>query len=314
MLSVIMYPTWNSQVEIPVLALLALGTWLFGQSTGFFLAFIAMIYHYLITSVIYGDFCVYYEDRLSGTILGLTIVFLTGNVRTSVAKLELTNMQLDQRVAERNAELGHLTEKLINNAETTRIRHGETLHDDIGQQLTGIQLYCSSLVEDMVETSNPVASLVVSMRNQAGKAHHIIRKTARLLFPVRMNETGLVPAVHELASCLNELEHLSVDVTIKGGCGHIPESVSLALYRIFHESAMCAAAELEADTIHLTIESQTSAYMLLLQHNGKPWTTLKDSMEQRLILYRLNMLGGMQSVEQGIGTAEAIIYRIPKAE
>jgi signal transduction histidine kinase len=306
-----MYPHWTTQVMIPVLPLLALGSWLFGRKTALILAIPSLIYHYLISSVIYGDVCIYYEDRLSGTFIGVTLILLVGRLRDSSDRLKLTYARLDQRVAQRNAELDHLTMKLIRDVETIRIRHGQILHDGIGQHLTGIQLYCSSLEDQVKETIPPLASLVSSMRTKAEKAHRTIRKTARLLFPVRMNETGLLPAIKELASCLNEMERLSVDVTIQGDYGHTPDSLSLAVYRICHESAICAATGLEADVIRMTIDSQNAGYMVTVQHNGTPWSLLKNNMEQRLILYRLSSLGGSCSVRQSIDQAESITYRIP---
>jgi glucose-6-phosphate-specific signal transduction histidine kinase len=274
----------------------------------------SVIHLYIITSVIYGNICNYYEDRLSGTFLGVLIILFIGRLRNSYEDLKNTNENLDDRIEERNTELRNLTVKLINDVEATRIRHGQMLHDGIGQQLTGIQLYCTSLAEQLVAESNYRASLAFSIRAKAEKAHNIIRKTARMLFPVRMNETGLIPAINELVSCLEEMKHLSIDVAVQGDYDHIPEKLAIGLYRICHESAMCAATDLEASTIHLGIHSEDLGYMVNVRHNGTRWSLLKDNMEQRLILYRLHTLGGLFSAEQSIGNTETIIYRIPGTE
>lgn len=308
----IMFPKLHESVEIPLIPLIGLASWLYGKRTALILIFPAMAYSYFLSSMLYADMSIYYEALGCGTIILIITSTLVGNIRDNYHALKIANNNLDQRVAERNAELDHLTFKLINDVEATRIRHGQTLHDGIGQQLTGIQLYCSSLAEQVKENINPMSSLVISMRTKAEKAHHTIRKTARLLFPVRMNETGLIPAINELVSCLNEMAHLSIDIAIQGDYDHIPDSLSLAIYRICHESAMCAATGLEASTIHMAIDSKDTGYAVTVQHNGSPWSSLKDNMEQRLILYRLNTLGGLYSIEQDIGDRETIIYRIPR--
>ncbi len=312
--TIIMTPYWTDAVLLPVFLLLALGAWLYGRTIGYLFVLLGMIHTCLITTVIHGDLITYYENRFSGSFLGIAVAFLVGNLRSSYNALTSANHDLDHRVAECNSELNDLTFKLIDDVEVTRIRHAQTLHDGIGQQLTGIQLYCASLEEQLVDNSNPTASLAYSIRTRAEEAHGIIRKTARMLFPVRMQETGLIPAINELASCFNEMEHLSIDVAIQGDFGHISEKLALALYRICHESVMCAATGLGASTIHLVIYSIDAGDRMTVRHNGTPWLLLKDSMEQRLIQYRLHTLGGQLSVPQSIGNTETIIYRIPGTE
>ena len=272
---------------------------------------IAVIHHYVISSFIYGDICIFYEDRFSGPLLGICIVLLVGSLRNSYDALKIANSNLDHRVAERNAALSNLTVKLIEDAESTRISHGQMLHDGIGQQLTGIQLYCTSLAEQLVFERNPSASLAFSMRARAEMAHGIIRKTARLLFPVRMHETGLIPALNELSSCFDEIKHVSFALELDGDFSDIPDELALALYRIFHESAMCAATALSASTIQLSINEDAAGYEVTLQHNGASWLQLHDNIEQQLILYRLQSLGGTLSVNQPVSGFETIIYRIP---
>ena len=305
-----MFPKLHENVEIPIIPLIGLASWLFGRRIGLILIFPVIFYSYILSSVLYTEMSVYYEGMGIGTIILVITSVLIGSMRENYDALRITNSILDERVAQRNAELSHLITRLLNESEATRLRHGQILHDGIGQQLTGIQLYCSSLAEQMTGHSDPIASLAVSIRTKAETAHHMIRKTARLLFPIRIHDTGLVPAINELASSLNALNHLSVDVTTRGDYAHVSDTLLLALYRICHESALCAATALGADTIHLVIDSKNNAYTISLQHNGMPWSKLKDNMEQRLILYRLDVLGGLISFVQNTNSTESIIYRI----
>ena len=306
--SLAMFARWNTQVLIPVFPLLAIGAWLYGRTIGLLLAMLSAIYHGIVSSVIYSDIYIYYEDRMTGALLGISIVYLLGRLRESFNDLKDTNAKLDHRIAERNTELNHLTVKLINDAEATRIRHGQTLHDGIGQELTGIQLYCTSLAEQLIAENNPLASLAFSMRSRAEKAHNLVRKTARMLFPVRIQETGLIPAINEMVSCLTEIKHLSIVSKIRGDFEDIPEDQALALYRICHESAMCAVTELDATKLHLDLCENEADYQLSLRQDGSSWSMLKDTIEQRLILYRLRSLEGMVSIDGH----KSIIYRIPK--
>jgi len=273
---------------------------------------LAVIHHYIISTFIYGDICNYYEDRLIGVLLAIPIAYFIGQLRQSYTDLKDTNAKLDRCVAERNATLSKLTMKLINDAESTRIVHGQILHDRIGQQLTGIQLYCTSLAEQLSLERNPSTSLAFSMRARAEMAHGIIRKTARMLFPLRMQETGLIPALNELSSCFEEIKNVTSEVEVDGDFSDIPDQLALALYRICHESAMCAATALNANAIKLSINDDATGYQVTMQHNGASWSQLNDNMEQRLIFYRLQSIGGTVSIAHSVNGFEDIIYRIPK--
>ena len=310
-LSVIVFP-YSKSFLIPIFLFIAVGAWSYGRSIGLLTTLVALICLYFITSVIHGNINTYYENRLSGPLLGITIVILVANLRTSYEALKTANINLDRRVEERNTELRNLTAKLLNGAESTRIHHGQILHDGIGQQLTGIQLFCTSLAEQLVEERNPNASIAHSMRTKAKTAHDIIRKTARMLFPVRMHETGLIPAINELISCFDEMEHISVMLEMNGDFLEIPDALALGLYRICHESVMCAATALNASAIHLGLNEDATGYQMTMQHNGESCSQLNENMEQRLILYRLQSIGGTVLIDHSANGFENIMYQIPK--
>lgn len=298
---------WDTQVLITIFPLLAIGAWMYGRTVALFLVLVQVIYHSIV-STIHGDIYTYYEDRLTGAFLGIAIALLVGRLRNSYDALKKANHHLDRRVEARNTELSLLTAKLINDAEATRIRHGQTLHDGLGQELTGIQLYCTSLAEQLVADNNPSASLAFSMRTKAEKVHNIVRKIARMLFPVRMKETGLIPAINELVSCLSDIKDLSIDAKTNGDFDDMPEKVALTLYRICHESAMVAMTELNASSIQLDIHADKDGYQVALRQNGMPWAVSKESRLQQLILYRLQALGGMLTND----SSSSLVYRIPK--
>ena len=310
--SVINFPV-NKSILIPIFLFVAVGAWRYERIIGLVIALFALINLYLITSVIYGDINTYYENRLSGPLLGITIVFLVANLRSSYEALKTANIKLDQRVEERNTELRNLTVQLLNDTEATRIRHGQILHDGIGQQLTGIQLYCTSLAEQLQLDSSSIASLVYSMRETAEKAHNMVRKIARMVFPVRISETGLIPALNELVLCLNEIDHLSVVLEVNGDFRETPDEHALGMYRICHESSMCAATLLGANAIQLSVNEDAADYTMTLQYSGASWSQLNKNKEQRLILYRLQALRGIFSSNPSVNGLENIIYRIPKA-
>jgi signal transduction histidine kinase len=307
-----MFPSLGVNVLIILIPLVGFGSWIFGRRFGLLIIIPILVYCYFLLGPIYGDRLDYYQAKGGGIIIMTVAAILIGTIRHSYDMLKTAHRDLDHRVAQRNAELSNLTAKLLDEAESTRVIHGQMLHDGIGQQLTGIQLYCTSVAGQLVVEGNPSASLAFSMRASAQAAHDIIRKTARMLFPVRMRETGLIPALSELVACLDEMKHVSIGIDVDGDFRDRHDDLALSLYRICHESAMCAITALHAKTIKLGIKEDDGGYELTVQHDGTSWAQLNDNLEQRLILYRLQSLGGACSSNQSGSGCENIIYRIPK--
>ena len=162
--------------------------------------------------------------------------------------------------------------------------------------------------EQLLAEDNPISSLVVSLRLKAEKAHNIVRRTSRILFPVRMHETGLILAINELVSGLSDLKQIHIDAKVNGEFGDMPDNLALALYRICHESAMCAITDLNANNIHLDICAQKTCYQMALQQDGMPWKISQDSKEWQLILYRLQSIGGTFAIDE----RNDITYQIPQ--
>jgi len=127
-----------------------------------------------------------------------------------------------------------------------------------------------------------------------------------------MHETGLTPAISELVSCFDGMEDISVILDEEEDFRGIPSALALGLYRICHESVMCAATALNASAIHLALNEFATDYQVTIQHNGESWSQLNENIEQRLILYRLQSIGGTVSIDHSANGFEDIIYQIPK--
>jgi glucose-6-phosphate-specific signal transduction histidine kinase len=293
-----MYPTWPSSVGIPVFALLGIGGWLFGRTRGFMIIIGMTLYHFLLWNVLYGDILVLYQATALGPVLLISIVWLSGTLRENQEAIKETNRTLDQLVHSRNAELNAVTAVLLDRTEKMRIEIGEELHNGIGQEMTGIQLYCSSLAEQMVKEHNPTASLALSLRARAQQTHELVRWAARTLFPVKIGEMGLLSALHELASCLEESKQVKFFITDDHGPLDIPDNTALQLYRICQETALYILNRSDASCINIELVELPAEYKLIISHNSESleFKRHKD-VDAQLIEYRLNKVSGTMTVD-----------------
>lgn len=300
--STVMFPAWGISVAIPMFLLVGIGAWIFGTTLGLSILAVATFYHMILFSFIYSGELVTYQTKISSPLVLIAITYLFGNLRTSFDNLKATNEHLDDLVDERTQQLNSLTAKLLENSENLKIARGQELHDGMGQQLTGIQLMSSSLSEQLLEERNTIVSWVHHMGKQASRVHHQLRRISRLLFPVRIGQVGLIPALNELVASITEIKPISIKVADMDELSPASEMISLQLYRICQETVLYSIDHLNADEIVIHISESSDDYYLRINHNG---SDIKNSYKEspfHLINYRLKQIFGRlksSTVEKG---------------
>ncbi len=306
-----MFPFWRIDVLIPIIGLVGIGCWIYGRTTALSHLLLSLGYHFFI-SIYYFDIYDYYRSAPLGVFVCIIVIYLTGFFRANLDAIKATNEQLDRTVAERNAELDRLTRQLLERSEHHRVVRGQELHDEIGQQLTGIRLFCSAMAEQLSAEKNTNASLAYSLKNRAGVAHNLVRRAARALFPLRIRETGLQPALEELAACFNELYKTDFTVAVSGTLHSIPHETALQLYRICQETALAVVDRSPDVRIRIQAAVNNGWSTVSLRHDGPPLGSgIGGAETAQLINYRLRQIHGTVETAMDDFSSETLAYTVP---
>lgn len=290
LLSLFLFPVWNTSVVILSIPLIGLGGWLFGSAGGLIVVLLSLIYHSLLYNVIYIDIVDYYQGKLSGSLICIFAAMLTGHLKQTFEKLKQLHEKLDQTVCDRNNELDLLAEQLMKNAEHQRNTLGQNLHDGIGQYVTGLLLYTSSLEYRLRDDENALRKLALALATKSQDTNNLIRKFSRTLFPVKLAETGLGPALDELASSFQDIYKLRLDLHIDD-LNQVPEEISLQLYRICQEVIAYAFTHEHTSHVMIQLKTRPHDYFLLIEYNSlSPQPTLKTRVEGKLLDYRARLI------------------------
>lgn len=265
----LLFEHFNSNIIIPYIVIVGLGTWFFGRPAGLLLIIFSYIPAFVLFQL-YADEYAYPNDRLTGTLIMLTAVAIVDRLRSNTEGIRELQQQLEAMVTDREQELFWLTDELLNYSEKRRTETGQRLHDGIGQQLTGIQLLCSSLDENLTGPDTEESSAAAALAAKAARVHHQVRRIARALFPVRIAHVGLRAALDEMIACLADLHSKSITLTELRGCSNLPEALSLQLYRICQESCTYLLEQAKAETIRITLNTCGTAFILRIEHDGEP--------------------------------------------
>lgn len=188
----------------------------------------------------------------------------------------------------------------ISNREQMRI--GQDLHDDLGQQLTGIAFMSRVLREKLrtqsIEEANDVLSQIHDLLN---RSIDTTRNLSRGLYPVSIEKEGLGFALQELAENTEKIFGVSCSVHVDPELEIGSSERSIQLFRIAQEAITNAIKHGKAKNIAIAMTQNDRSITLSISDDGYGITD--HSGEQggiglKIMKYRSGVLGGQLKIKQ----------------
>jgi PAS domain S-box-containing protein len=202
-----------------------------------------------------------------------------------------------------------LEREILNVGKREQRRIGEDLHDGLGQQLTGIELMCSSLHDDLCATQPKLKDQTAKMGSFLREAIRQTRLLAHDSIGFNLSAHGLPIALAEFAKNISSMGRVQ--------CGfHCPSPVSFDnpdiadhFYRIAQESVHNAVKHSQAGhvTILLTQQGETRLH---ISDDGKglPQSpTPNHGMGMQVMKHRASIMGAQLNVESKPGQGVSVI-------
>lgn len=266
------------------------------------------------------------EPRIIGT--GREVICRRKNGTTFPADLAVSQVDhlglftgILRDVSSRKEMQKHILEIAAN--EQRRI--GLELHDGTQQELTGLSLFASTLL-DYIKSANPTNSAETSTWQFDAANYARLRDTATLLakrlvetnehvrdlahgiMPVQIDAEGLRSALVELAHTVNS--NLNIDCTFEcvGELSVPNNTVATHLYRIAQEAINNAIRHSSATKIDIILSLRSDRIVLEVSDNGSGFDSKlvqtdgvsARSMGMRTMHYRANLIGGRVQFLRGI--------------
>jgi len=184
---------------------------------------------------------------------------------------------------------------------STREQHriGHDLHDGICQQLAGICFLSEILFKNLEQVKHPETEAAKKLTGLVNAVNKETRGVARGLFPVRLEENGLISALEELAKNTGaffntrcEFFHDSM-VTIRD------HTVAHQLYFITQESILNAVKHGKANLIQIFLKDGVDHCSLNVRDDGRGLPTSfseNNGMGLRIMKYRARLIGATLQV------------------
>ncbi|ROP50051.1 two-component system sensor histidine kinase UhpB [Enterobacter sp. BIGb0383] len=202
-----------------------------------------------------------------------------------------------------------LTEKLIHSEEDTRKSLARELHDEIGQNITAIQIQ-TQLVKRSSDTDLALAA-AGQINELARRIHHSTRQLLRQLRPPVLDELSLEEALHHLVNEFAFAER-GIQCRFDYRLAQPPQSETLVftLYRLLQELLNNVCKHADASEVSIALWQQNDRLHLAVRDNGvglvsggQPGFGIQGMRE------RVSALGGELTLESRQGTR--VIVNLP---
>jgi PAS domain S-box-containing protein len=199
----------------------------------------------------------------------------------------------------------------ISNREQRRIGHD--LHDGVCQQLAGIALMTSTLADELNEKGVPESGEAEKISELINAVIDQTRGVARGLFPVRLEEHGLVVALDELAVNASELFKMNCRFVSKDPPAVVDNAIALHLYYIVLEAVANAAKHGRASNVVISLEPSGDRYVLKVRDDGSgfnPSAPAQTGMGLRIMHFRARVIAATLNLQSkpGFGTTVSCLF------
>jgi signal transduction histidine kinase len=199
----------------------------------------------------------------------------------------------------------------ISNREQRRIGHD--LHDGVCQQLAGIAFLTSTLAEELAEEGAGAAAQAEKISGMINEVIDQTRGVARGLFPVRLDEKGLVAALDEMASNASEVFKIRCRFVVEGPSLAVENEIALHLYYIVLEAVANAAKHSGASCVDILLQPAGDRWLLSIRDDGSGFSLPvrnQDGMGLRILRYRARVIGATLNLQSqpGSGTTVTCLF------
>ncbi|MHB8902615.1 MAG: PAS domain-containing sensor histidine kinase [Thermoguttaceae bacterium] len=216
------------------------------------------------------------------------------------------------RVIERN----RFEEHLLALAEDVQRYVAQDLHDDIGQELTGLGLKAATLVEILEPVASVPEELAADIAGALDRTYDKVRRLGRGMLPIELEEGMLGNALGQLAAATSEISQRECRFV----CGRdepvFDHGVSIHLYRIAQQAVAHLLRQGDARSLLIALTREGRGAVLRIACQGVESTggaARLDGMGLRIMSYRASLIHGELQVGPRDGGGVEVVCRLATA-
>jgi two-component system, NarL family, sensor histidine kinase UhpB len=212
--------------------------------------------------------------KKDGSLMDAEMVSTDVSYENKSARLVLINditlkLKAEREIEQMNRELRDLSSHLQNIREEERIQIARDIHDELGQQLTGLKMDMYVLEKQLQKGDSQLTGKFKGMMGTIDDIVKSVKRIAANLRPSLLDDFGLVPALQWQSQ---EVEtRFGIQVLFKTNFteGDIPAAISTGLFRIYQEALTNAVRHANAHVINTSLTMSDNGISMDIKDDGK---------------------------------------------
>jgi PAS domain S-box-containing protein len=250
-------------------------------------------------------------------ILAHDIVYEGNQVRLILANNINEKIKAEEKLQESYQQIRQLATHLQNIREQERTSIAREIHDELGQQLTGLKMQVSWLHKKMSWQEPAIKDKYAATLQLIEDTIHSVRKISTSLRPSMLDDLGLIAAMEWQNNEFEKRSGINTEFINLTGNFTIPPQYVTGLFRIFQESLTNVARHADAKKIKTIIQYSQQQLQLTITDDGRGFVVNNIGSKKTLGLFgmkeRTMEMGGSYEIISAPGKGTTVSVTIPIA-
>jgi PAS domain S-box-containing protein len=224
-------------------------------------------------------------------------------------------VEAQKKIRQTTEQLRQLAAHLEEVREEERASIAREVHDELGQQLTGLKMDIYWLKDELKSPNEEINRQIEAILSLVDGTINMVRKIAASLRPVLLDDLGLVEAMRWHGIEFQKRSGIGIEFNSELANINIHPKIAIGLFRIFQESLTNVARHAEASGVVCRLDLEQDNVVMEITDNGKgfdvPGTAEKRTLGLLGMKERISMMEGKCMITSRVGIGTAIMVTVP---
>lgn len=249
------------------------------------------------------------QTQLIWSVIGIFSLVLLGAMSFFQYKTQQKRKLSEALVEEQQKGL----KAVIHATEEERKRIAKDLHDGVGQQLSGLRLFFSTIKNDLEKKEPELKEELNNFEEVLDNTCTEVRSISHQMMPKTLMEKGLIEAIEDMLTKSLGLSKIDYNFEHFGIKARFEERLEISIYRICQELISNVIKHSKAEHVSIQLIKNKKHLVLLVEDDGRGFVKNKsnDGIGKLNMSSRINTLNGSFSYDSEPGKGTVATIRIP---